>query len=118
MLRWFTAKKSQAAAQKTAPKRLSLEERVKHMKQEALARASEAVRSGREPAAFGDKPGLSHYIRAMMQVCTESGLMLPARSILDLSGLTIDGFAFTSDDFAIAQEEINRFASATEKRHA
>jgi hypothetical protein len=89
-----------------------LQEQVQAMKHEALARAKEAITSGREKAAYDNKPGLSHYIRAMQQVCIEYGIQLPARSILDLSGLTIDGFAFTEDDFAIAQEEINRFATA------
>lgn len=78
------------------------------MKREALARARNAVSEGREPPAHAGKPGLSHYVRAMSRVCNEHGMHLPARSILDLSGLTIEGFAFTSDDFAVAQMEINK----------
>lgn len=81
------------------------------MKCEALARAKRAVAQGHEHAAYNGKPGLSHYVRAMHAVCTEYGMQLPARSMLDLSGLTMDGFAFTSDDFAIAQTELNKISA-------
>lgn len=109
MFGWFKSRTSASMG----PKKLSLQEQVRQMKCEALIRAREAVRQGREPAAFDDKPGLSHYIRAMRQVCGEYGVMLPARSILDLSGLTIEGFSFTADDFALAQDEIDKLPNVS-----
>jgi hypothetical protein len=106
MFGWSKPRSASAASPKMAP--LSLEDQVRAMKREALARARHAVAEGREAPAHAGKPGLSHYVRAMSRICSEHNMHLPARSILDLSGLTIEGFAFTSDDFAIAQTEINK----------
>lgn len=108
MFGWIKSHSSSAARVKSAP--LTLEDQVRAMKREALTRARSAVAEGREAPAYAGKPGLSHYVRAMNRVCTEHNMHLPARSILDLSGLTIDGFAFTSDDFVIAQAEIHKMA--------
>lgn len=108
MFNWIPSRKPHA--QKATHTPLSLEAQVRSMKHEALARAKSAVSQGREPAAYNGKPGLSHYIRAMGSVCSEYGMQLPARSMLDLSGLTMDGFAFTSDDFELAQLEINKIS--------
>ncbi len=109
MLRWLHSPKT--SPKTPARSALTLDAQVRAMKNEALSRAKTAVSSGREAAAFNNKPGLSHYVRAMHSVCREYGMHLPARSVLDLSGLTIDGFAFTSDDFAIAQTELNKFST-------
>ena len=108
MFKWVQSR--QSSTPKTAHAPLSLEAQVRAMKHEALARAKSAVAQGREAAAYNGKPGLSHYIRAMVSVCSEYGMQLPARSMLDLSGLAMDGFAFTTDDFAIAQTEINKLS--------
>lgn len=109
MFGWSKPRSATAARPKMAP--LTLEDQVRAMKREALARAKSAVADGREAPAHAGKPGLSHYVRAMSRVCQEQNMHLPARSILDLSGLVIDGFAFTSDDFAIAQIEINKMGT-------
>lgn len=106
MFGMFKARPSALARPKMAP--MTLEDQVRAMKREALVRARHAVAEGREAPAHAGKPGLSHYVRAMNRICSEHNMHLPARSILDLSGLTIEGFAFTSDDFAIAQTEINK----------
>lgn len=108
MFGWAKTRPSSATRPKMAP--LTLEDQVRAMKREALARARSAVADGREAPALAGKPGLSHYVRAMVRVCSEQNMHLPARSILDLSGLTIEGFAFTTDDFAIAQTEINKMS--------
>jgi uncharacterized protein YjbI with pentapeptide repeats len=77
------------------------------MKRDALARAKFHVSKGKEPAICDGKPGLSNYLRALRQICEEQQTPLPIRAMMDLSKQNIIGFAFTDEDFAVADRELS-----------
>jgi hypothetical protein len=78
----------------------SLEARIFDIKRQALALAKRGL--------VNEKPGMSHYLRALNQLCSEHILPLSIHAKLDLSGQIVDGFAFTAADFAIAEAELTQ----------
>lgn len=104
MLSWFTAR--EVIAPTALEDAEALELRVRVMKEDALARAARRVADGVEPPAYEDKPGMSHYLRAMRELCDEYATPLPMRARLDLSQVVVRGFAFTDEDFARAEAEM------------
>jgi hypothetical protein len=105
MLHWLTPR--EVATPTALDDAEALELRVRAMKEDALARAARRVADGTEAPAFEGKPGLSHYLRAMRDICDEYATPLPMRARLDLSQVVVRGFAFTDEDFARAEAEMS-----------